>query len=65
MFVEKPVQVKVKEDLGNGHYNIFGAIAFQDKLICGDTGFVIDLNADYIEVTSLCWVDISDAIIGE
>ena len=49
----------------DGQLEEYFGIAYQDKIICGCCGELIDLNEDYVYVFSeLKWVDIADAIEG-
>lgn len=61
----KPTQVRfvdLFEESERGR-RILGGIVFNDIIICGECGSVIELeDAEIIEV--LPWVDISDSIVG-
>ena len=61
-----PTQVKVKETFEGGYTQIFGGIAYQDKIIAMDNGNVLDLNADHLEIIEeLPWVSLSEELLGE
>ena len=61
-----PTQVKVKETFEDGTTQIFGGIAYQDKIIAMDNGNVLDLNADHLEIIEeLPWVSLSEELLGE
>ena len=61
-----PTQVKVKETFEDGTTQIFGGIAYQDKIIAMDNGNVLDLNADHLEIIEeFPWVSLSEELLGE
>ena len=61
-----PMQVKVKETFEDGTTQIFGGIAYQDKIIAMDNGDVLDLNSDYLEIIEeLTWINLSEEVLGE
>ena len=61
-----PMQVKVKETFEDGTTQIFGGIAYQDKIIAMDNGAVLDLNSDYLEIIEeLTWINLSEEVLGE
>ena len=61
-----PMQVKVKETFEDGTTQIFGGIAYQDKIIAMDNGDVLDLNSDYLEIIEeLTWINLSEETLGE
>lgn len=61
-----PTQVKVKETFEDGTTQIFGGIAYQDKIIAMDNGDVLDLNPDYLEIIEeLTWINLSEEVLGE
>ena len=65
-YSKTPKQVKVKETLEDGTTQIFGAIAYQDKIIAMDNGDVLDLNSDYLEIIEeLTWINLSEEVLGE
>lgn len=72
MRFEIPTQVKFWDEDTNDY---IGGIAFEDKIICGCCGGVIDIE-DYLDyfdpdmlpsekIIPLDWVDISDEIKGD
>lgn len=63
-FYEKPTQVRFLENehiTDEPHW--IGGIAFEDKVICGECGAVIELN-DIEAIVELHWISISDEILG-
>ena len=61
-----PMQVKVKETFEDGTTQIFGGIAYQDKIIAMDNGDVLDLNSDYLVIIEeLTWINLSEETLGE
>lgn len=65
-YSKTPKQVKVKETFEDGTTQIFGAIAYQDKIIAMDNGDVLDLNSDYLEIIEeLTWINLSEEVLGE
>ena len=65
-YSKTPKQVEVKETLEDGTTQIFGAIAYQDKIIAMDNGDVLDLNSDYLEIIEeLPWINLSEELLGE
>ena len=61
-----PTQVKVKETFEDGTTQIFGGIAYQNKIIAMDNGNVLDLDSDYLEIIEeLPWVSLSEELLGE
>ena len=61
-----PMQVKVKETFEDGTTQIFGGIAYQDKIIAMDNGNILDLNSDYLEIIEeLTWINLSEEVLGE
>ena len=61
-----PMQVKVKETFEDGTTQIFGGIAYQDKIIAMDNGNILDLNSDYLEIIEeLTWINLSEETLGE
>ena len=64
-FYAIPTQVRWGEMQDNGEIDEYFGIAYQDKVICGCCGAMIDLNEDYIYIfEEFDWIDISDAIEG-
>jgi hypothetical protein len=64
-FYDVPTQVKfIESDDVVDEPRWIGGIAFQDYVICGECGSIVDLKnlADIIE---LPWVDITDGIVGD
>ena len=65
-YSKTPTQVKVKETFEDGTTQIFGGIAYQDKIIAMDNGDILDLNADHLEIIEeLPWVGLSEELLGE
>ena len=65
-YSKAPTQVKVKETFEDGTTQIFGGIAYQDKIIAMDNGDILDLNADHLEIIEeLPWVGLSEELLGE
>ena len=65
-YSKTPKQVKVKETFEDGTTQIFGGIAYQDKIIAMDNGDVLDLNSDYLEIIEeLTWINLSEEVLGE
>ena len=64
-FYDVPTQVKFIEnpDIVSDHRWI-GGIAYQDYVICGECGGIIELE-DIVDIVELSWVDIADGIIGD
>ena len=63
-FYEVPTQVKFIESadvVDEPHW--IGGIAYQDYVICGECGGIIDLE-DLAAIVEFPWVDISNEIIG-
>lgn len=64
-FYEVPTQVKFIENadiVDDPHW--IGGIAYQDYVICGECGGIIDLE-DLADIIELPWVDITYEIIGD
>ena len=65
-YSKTPKQVKVKETFEDGTTQIFGGIAYQDKIIAMDNGNVLDVNSDYLEIIEeLTWINLSEEVLGE
>ena len=65
-YSKTPTQVKVKETFEDGTTQIFGGIAYQDKIIAMDNGDVLDLNSEYLEIIEeLSWINLSEELLGE
>ena len=65
-YSKTPKQVKVKETFEDGTTQIFGGIAYQDKIIAMDNGNILDLNSDYLEIIEeLTWINLSEETLGE
>ena len=65
-YSKTPKQVKVKETFEDGTTQIFGGIAYQDKIIAMDNGNILDLNSDYLEIIEeLTWINLSEEVLGE
>ena len=64
-FYEVPIQVKFLEnaDVINEPCWV-GGIAFENKVICGECGCVIELD-DIADIVELPWVNISEEILGD
>ena len=61
-----PMQVKVKETFEDGTTQIFGGIAYQDKIIAMDNGNILDLNSAYLVIIEeLTWINLSEEVLGE
>ena len=61
-----PTQVKVKETFEDGTTQVFGGIAYQDKIIAMGNGNVLDLDSDYLEIIEeLPWISLSEELLGE
>lgn len=69
LYFDKPTQLKVEEivDTCNDLY-YYGAIGFQDKIICMDNGHVHPTSAvgDYLTIIERYaeWLNLSDEVIG-
>lgn len=64
----KAKQVKVKETMENGSFQIWGGILFgNDTLIAADNGAIFSLSlAPYLEIIEeYPWLSLSDEITGE
>ena len=61
-FYEVPTQVKFLEIADEPRW--FGGIAFEDKVICGECGGVVELD-DIVDIIELPWVSISEEILGD
>lgn len=64
-FYEVPTQVKFIESadvVDEPHW--IGGIAYQDYVICGECGGIIDLE-DLEDIIELPWVNITDEIVGD
>ena len=64
-FYEVPTQVKFIENadiVDDPHW--IGGIAYQDYVICGECGGIVDLE-DIADIVEYPWVDISDGIVGD
>ena len=64
-FYDVPTQVKfieITDAADNPHW--IGGIAYQDYVICGECGGIIELE-DIADIVELPWVDITDGIIGD
>lgn len=64
-FYDAPTQVKFIETTDatdDPRWN--GGIAYQDYVICGECGGIIDLE-DIANIVELPWVDITDGIVGD
>lgn len=64
-FYDVPTQVKFIEnpDIVSDPRWI-GGIAYQDYVICGECGGIIELE-DIADIVELPWVDITDGIVGD
>ena len=63
-YFEKPVQCAFRDV--EGDYEWLGGIAYQDKIICGCCGYVLDVN-EYAEEDFHVypnWCNIAEEIIG-
>lgn len=64
-FYPTPTQVRWGEMNDAGIIEEYFGIAYQEKVICGCCGGLIDLNEDYLYIfEELEWIDIADAIEG-
>lgn len=64
-FYEVPTQVKFIESadvVDEPHW--IGGIAYQDYVICGECGGIVDLE-DLADIIELPWVDITAEIVGD
>ena len=64
-FYDVPTQVKFIETtdvVDDPHW--IGGIAYQDYVICGECGGIVDLE-DIADIVELPWVDITDGIVGD
>ena len=64
-FYDVPTQVKFIETadvVDDPHW--IGGIAYQDYVICGECGGIVDLE-DIEDIEEFPWCDISDEIIGD
>lgn len=65
-YSKTPMQVKIKKTFKDGTTQIFGGIAYQDKIIAMDNGDVLNLNSDYLEIIEeLTWINLSEEVLGE
>lgn len=64
-FYEVPTQVKFleREDVVNEPHWC-GGIAFENKVICGECGSIVELD-DIADIVELPWVNISEEILGD
>ena len=64
-FYEVPTQVKFleSEDVVD-EPRWLGGIAFEDTVICGECGGVVELD-DIADIVELPWVSISEEILGD
>ena len=64
-FYEVPTQVKFleSENVVN-EPRWLGGIAFENKVICGECGGIVELN-DIADIVELSWVNISEEILGD
>ncbi len=64
-FFEKPTQVQFRDPEGDNSW--IGGIAYQDKIICGECGEVLNVeDYDYFNLQEYDhWVSISEEIKGE
>ena len=64
-FFEKPTQVRFRDPEGDNSW--IGGIAYQDKIICGECGEVLNVeDYDYFNFQEYDhWVSISEEIKGE
>jgi len=64
-FYEVPTQVKFLESADVvDEPRWLGGIAFEDKVICGECGGVVELD-DIADIVELPWVSISEEILGD
>lgn len=69
LYFEQPTQLKVEERVDPcDDLRIYGAIGFQDKIICMDNGFVHPTSAvgDYLTIVETYhkWLNLSEEVIG-
>ena len=68
LYFEKPTQLKIEERVDEDNINTYGAIGFQDKIICMDNGFVHPTSAvgDYLTIVEVYhkWLNLSEETIG-
>lgn len=64
-FFEKPTQVQFRDPEGDNRW--IGGIAYQDKIICGECGEVLNVeDYDYFNFQEYdYWVSISEEIKGK
>ena len=64
-FYEVPTQVKFLESADAAvEPRWIGGIAFENKVICGECGGVVELD-DIVDIVELPWVSISEEILGD
>ena len=64
-FYEVPTQVKFLESADVvDEPRWLGGIAFEDKVICGECGSIVELD-DIADIVELPWVSISEEILGD
>ena len=64
-FYEVPTQVKFLESTDVAVEPCWvGGIAFEDKVICGECGSVVEMD-DIADIVELPWVSISEEILGD
>ena len=66
-YYDKPTQVCF-QDLSGEDHRILGGIAYQDKIICGECGEILcieNYTDEELIIQDLCWVSISEEILGE
>ena len=68
LFFEQPTQLQIEEQVDEDNVNIYGAIGFQDKIICMDNGHVHPTSAvgDYLTIVEVYhkWLNLSEETIG-
>lgn len=68
LYFEKPTQLQIEEQVDEDNVNTYGAIGFQDRIICMDNGHVHPTSAvgDYLTIVEKYdkWLDLSEETIG-